>query len=128
LLMLFGVLFFKIAIFKLLSLGLVPVFGTALNANVITLPQMLIAAVIDVVYLLFNVFIFALIIRAIMSWIPAMQGNPVQDLLAAITDPVLKPIRGFLPPMGGLDLSVFFTIVLLFAARIIVIGYAQALL
>ncbi|WP_373277956.1 YggT family protein [Ferrimonas marina] len=45
-----------------------------------------------------------LLIRAILSWVS--QGhNPVEAVLHQLTEPMLAPIRRFLPPMGGLDFS-----------------------
>jgi len=85
----------------------------------LSLPKLFAVAAIDLVNLMFNIFI---------SWIPAAHGNPVQGLLHSITQPVLKPIRRLVPPVSGLDLSVFFTIIALFALQIFVIGSLKQLL
>ena len=72
---------------------------------------------------LLELYVIVLIARAIMSWFPIAQGgiaDRIQGFLFALTEPVLRPIRGMLPPvrMGGvgLDLSfmvVFFGIIIL---------------
>ncbi|MGS2719619.1 YggT family protein [Paraglaciecola aestuariivivens] len=55
---------------------------------------------------------YVLILRAIMSWIS--QGrNPMELVLAQLTEPMLAPIRRRMPDLGGLDLSVMVVIVLL---------------
>jgi len=55
---------------------------------------------------------YVLILRAILSWIG--QGrNPMELVLAQLTEPMLAPIRKRMPDMGGLDLSVMVVIVLL---------------
>ena len=41
----------------------------------------------------------------VISWIQLPPSNPVATFLHALTEPVLAPIRGVLPDMGGLDLS-----------------------
>jgi len=128
LLMVYGILVLKLLIFKFLPLGLVRAFGEAVYAAQLSLPKLFAVAAIDLVNLMFNIFIFALIIQAILSWIPAAHGNPVQGLLHSITQPVLKPIRRLVPPVSGLDLSVFFTIIALFALQIFVIGSLKQLL
>ncbi|GAA5190219.1 YggT family protein [Ferrimonas gelatinilytica] len=47
---------------------------------------------------------WTLLIRAILSWVS--QGyNPIEAVLHQLTEPMLAPIRRFLPPMGGLDFS-----------------------
>ena len=56
--------------------------------------------------------IYVLILRAIMSWIS--QGrNPMELVLAQLTEPMLYPIRKRMPDLGGLDLSVMVVILLL---------------
>jgi YggT family protein len=55
---------------------------------------------------------WVLILRAIMSWVS--QGhNPMQLVLAQLTEPMLAPIRRRMPDMGGLDLSVMVVILLI---------------
>lgn len=47
---------------------------------------------------------WVLILRAIMSWVS--QGrSPVEFVLQQLTEPMLVPIRRFVPAVGGLDLS-----------------------
>ncbi len=41
----------------------------------------------------------------IVSWIELPQNHPVVQLVRALTEPALRPIRRMLPSMGGLDLS-----------------------
>jgi YggT family protein len=63
-------------------------------------------------------FVVVLIVRALLSWFPTRSGSaliPVQRALAAVTEPVLRPIRRILPPVraGGMaiDLSILVVIV-----------------
>ena len=45
---------------------------------------------------------------AILSWFRLESGTPLARLryyLNQATDPVLRPVRRLIPPMGGLDLS-----------------------
>ena len=50
-----------------------------------------------------------LIARILMSWIPLDRNNQTIDsivrFLYDITEPVLAPVRGVLPAMGGFDFS-----------------------
>ncbi|WP_333607615.1 YggT family protein [Arsukibacterium sp.] len=55
---------------------------------------------------------WVLILRALLSWFS--QGrNPVEHVVHQLTEPLLKPIRRILPPMGGLDLSILVVIIAL---------------
>ena len=127
LVLIFAVLFLKILLFKVLALGGVPVIGSAFIVSELPLVKMVLLALLDVLHQFFNVFIYALIIQAILSWIPNSGGNPVQAMVAAIGAPVLRPMRNIIPPMGGIDLTVFFTIIGLFAIRIFLIGSLRQL-
>ncbi len=62
-------------------------------------------AIPQLVDLLINVFLFSILIQVILSWVNPGGYNPAIGLLHAITDPLLRPVRRMLPPMGGLDLS-----------------------
>jgi YggT family protein len=67
------------------------------------------------IVLVLYLFLFVLLAYSILSWVTAM-GNlaydspvrKIQNVLSAICEPVLRPIRRLIPPVrvGGLDLSV----------------------
>ena len=60
-----------------------------------------------------DVYVWVIILSAVLSWLVAfdivnMRNRFVYlvgDALNRITEPVYRPIRRFLPDMGGLDLS-----------------------
>jgi YggT family protein len=54
-----------------------------------------------------------LIISAVLSWVNLPPDNPVVKLLAAVTEPVLEPVRRLLPSLGGIDLSPLVVILVL---------------
>jgi YggT family protein len=67
---------------------------------------------LDIICVLLTIFWAILFARIILSWIPppiSGIGRTLYDLVQDITEPVLKLVRGVLPPirMGsvGLDLS-----------------------
>ncbi len=62
-------------------------------------------AIIGVVALAIQFFFFALLAVIILSWIAPATSHPAARLLFQLTEPVMAPIRGIIPPMGGLDLS-----------------------
>jgi YggT family protein len=66
---------------------------------------LLLAAIGELVVLAFNVFIFAIVIQVIISWINPGTYNPVNTLLYSITKPVMGPIQRLIPPVSGIDLS-----------------------
>ncbi len=56
------------------------------------------------IYVLYA-FIIVMIVRVLFSWVSPFPTNSVSRLAFRITEPVLAPVRRWLPPMSGLDLS-----------------------
>lgn len=81
------------------------------SLGVASYPSLIVHGLRDLVQLSFDIFIYAIIIQAILSWVNPDPYNPVSSLLSNLTNPVLKPVRKYLPPMGGLDLSPLFAII-----------------
>ena len=69
--------------------------------------------VIRVVIAILDIYWWLVIIQAVISWLIAFNiintySRPVAlvlDFLYRITEPALRPIRRFVPPLGGLDIS-----------------------
>jgi YggT family protein len=78
-------------------------------------------AIPSLVSLTFTIFIAAMIILAIVSWIPSLQTHPLAWILRALTDPLLRPIRRVVPAPSGLDFSVMIAIVGLIFLRMLII-------
>ncbi|MEX0730441.1 MAG: YggT family protein [Aquisalimonadaceae bacterium] len=66
---------------------------------------LLVYSVAELVNLLLNVFLFAVLIRVVISWISPGSYHPGIAVLDSLTEPVVAPARRLIPPMGGLDLS-----------------------
>jgi YggT family protein len=56
---------------------------------------------------------FALIIYALLSWVVPAGYSPPMALLGSICEPILAPFRRLIPPIGGIDLSVLWALLLL---------------
>ncbi|MED5464219.1 MAG: YggT family protein [Myxococcota bacterium] len=52
-----------------------------------------------------EIYSFIVLGSILISWINLPHHHPVARFLETMTEPVLKPIRQILPPMGGLDFS-----------------------
>ena len=62
-------------------------------------------AVPELIALVINIFLFAILIQVIISWINPGSYNPALSLIHSLTEPLLRPVRRRMPEMGGLDLS-----------------------
>jgi YggT family protein len=83
---------------------------------------MLMYRLIDFIGSLLVIYSWIIIIRALISWVNPDPRNPIVAFLRRITDPVLEPVRRFLPPWktAGLDLSpVIVLIAIEFVRRVI---------
>ncbi|WJW75776.1 YggT family protein [Thiohalobacter sp. IOR34] len=89
---------------------------------------LLVVSIAELVSLLFNVFVFSIIIQAILSWVNPGAYNPVTALLHALNEPVLRPARRLLPPIGGLDLSPLLALIALQVLKMLVLPLFRLLL
>ena len=78
---------------------------TAIKTGVFAPVAALLGAIPGLIELSINLFLYAIIIQAILSWVNPGAYNPAGALLNSLTAPVLRPVQRLIPPMGGLDLS-----------------------
>jgi YggT family protein len=57
--------------------------------------------------------VLAIFVRVIMSWVPVRLPLGLNDLVWNVTEPVLAPIRRYLPIAGGMDFSPFIALLLI---------------
>lgn len=62
--------------------------------------------------------IFLIFIGVILSWFHPDPRNPIVSLLYSLTEPVLRPARRIIPPIGGLDLSPMIVLIILYVLLI----------
>lgn len=82
-------------------------------------------ALFQTIDLVLNLYTWILIASAVFSWLYAFNVinssnqfvNSIGRFLYAVTEPVLAPIRRFLPNLGGIDISPIVVLVLIFFLR-----------
>jgi YggT family protein len=81
-----------------------------------------------------TLYVYVVIAMAILSWLIAFNvvntRNPVvhmiADILYRLTEPVLRPIRNFLPNLGGIDISpIILFLIILFIQSVIIPNIAK---
>lgn len=105
-------------VLKVVELWLV----TGLMGLSLQIGGLLILGVADLLGLAINVFIFAILIQVIISWVNPGMYNPVMGLLHSLTEPLLGPARRLIPPISGLDLSPIVVIIVLQLASMLVVA------
>lgn len=86
---------------------------------------MLVHFLANFIDILFQVLIFAIVGRALLSWFPVRPGNPFFQLaliLHQITEPILAPLRRVIPTIGMIDISPIVAIFLLDIGRRVLEG------
>ena len=81
--------------------------------------------ILEVVDLLLRIYMWIIIAAAVMSWLISFRvintySRPVSiigDFLYRATEPVLRPIRRFLPNFGGLDISPVILLIVIWLVR-----------
>lgn len=92
------------------------------------------AAVARIFHIILVIYIWIIIIRAILSWINVPSLYPVAVILHHLTEPALRPFRRIVPPhkLGGIDITpIIVILIILFIDSFIVKSlalYAQQLL
>jgi len=82
--------------------------------------QILALAVLGAAKLVIKVFVGAIIIYVILSWVSPGGYNPVAAMVAGMVEPVLAPFRRLVPLIGGIDLSPLFAIIALQALSMLI--------
>jgi YggT family protein len=81
--------------------------------------------ILEVVDLLLRIYMWIIIAAAVVSWLISFRvintySRPVSiigDFLYRATEPVLRPIRRFLPNFGGLDISPVVLLIVIWLIR-----------
>jgi YggT family protein len=69
------------------------------------------AALVDLLRYSVYILVFAVIVQAVLSWVNPY--TPVAPAFDTITRPFLRPLRRFIPPLGGVDLTPLILLVIL---------------
>lgn len=104
-----------LALFELLKFSIINIFFLG---NALTIPYLLLYMIVDMIIQPCNLLFYAVIIRAILSWLNPDWHNPMLNLIVMVTEPILKKLRNALPHFGMLDLSPLFAIIILKAITI----------
>jgi YggT family protein len=76
---------------------------------------------ISIVNFLLTVYTFVIIARVFLTWTNISPYHPVAQWIYRLTEPVLAPIRSFMPQTGMLDWSPMIAMILVIIVRQVVI-------
>ncbi|MFO1468008.1 MAG: YggT family protein [Steroidobacteraceae bacterium] len=75
---------------------------------------------VDLVALILKIYLFALLAYALISFIAPGGYSPGTRLLTQLCEPVLRPVRRLIPPIGQIDFSVLWLSILISALLLLV--------
>jgi YggT family protein len=81
-------------------------------------------SVLFVLYEALNVYMWIVIIRALISWVNPDPYNPIVRFLVSITEPILRFIRRKIPAyFGGMDFSPVILLFVIYVLRVFLSRY-----
>lgn len=104
-------------VLQMAALGLIAL----LRDSQISIAALLLLSLAELLGLLLNVFLFAILIQVIMSWLNPGAYNPAVSLLYSLTEPVLRPCRRLIPPFSGIDLSPLVALIVIQLAKMLLL-------
>ena len=81
----------------------------------------MLGAFAQILHMIISVYIWIVIISALITWVNPDPYNPIIRFLRGATEPLLYRVRRFLPPMGGIDFSPFVLILFLYFVDMFVV-------
>lgn len=86
----------------------------------LAVPLLLLYSLYQLILLVLNIYLVSLIIVVVISWVAPYARNPVMAIVFSMTEPVLRPLRRVIPPVGGLDFSVMVAMLGIFVLKMLI--------
>ncbi len=115
------VIYIKFLIMRMLDIPATQISTAVASIGSASYAGLLVYSIADLVSLTLTVFLIAIIIQVILSWVNPGHYNPVIGLVNRIAAPVLRPIQRIIPSIGGLDLSPLFACLALMVAKMLIV-------
>lgn len=77
---------------------------------------------ISIVNTIFTVYVYLVIARVLISWVPHNPSQPIFKFIYEVTDPVMIPFSRLIPSVGGIDFSPILVIFAIELLQRVVIG------
>jgi len=92
-------------------------------------------SLLNVLIIILDLYWWVIIAAVILSWLVAFNVvnrhndfvRSIWNLVTALTEPLLRPIRGTVPNLGGIDISPVILLLLIIFLRSVIDGYNQSI-
>jgi len=76
--------------------------------------------VLEIVRGVLHTYFFVILLYALISLVAPGVYSPAQALLTSLAEPVLRPVRRVIPPLGGIDFSPLWVLIIIQALLLLV--------
>jgi YggT family protein len=83
----------------------ISILALLISGNFPVLTGLLVLSIAELLKLIIYIFMIAVFIQVILSWVSPGAYNPATVMLYQLTEPLLRPARRVIQPVGGMDLS-----------------------
>ena len=115
------ILLAKYLLIRAMGAGVIEIGNAAAPIGAAGVFGLLLMAIAEIISTFLNIFLFAIIIEVILSWVSPGGYNPIIGLIHSIAEPAMRPFRKLIPALGGLDLSPLFATLGIMVGKMLVI-------
>jgi YggT family protein len=97
--------------------------------------MVILQSLLNVLSLILRLYTFLIFVAVILSWLLAFNVvnrhndvvRSIWNFVTAVTEPLLRPIRGMMPNLGGIDISPLILLILIYFLSSVLDGYRYQL-
>jgi len=115
------ILLMKYLLIRAMGAGVIDIGNAAAPIGSAGVFGLLLMGIAEIISTFLNIFLFAIIIEVILSWVSPGGYNSIIGLIHSVAEPVMRPVRRFIPALGGLDLSPLFATLGIMVAKMLVV-------
>ncbi|RLA09924.1 MAG: YggT family protein [Gammaproteobacteria bacterium] len=94
----------------------------ALLGHIPAVAGLMVGSIAELLNLAINFYVVLLLILVVASWVGGGGYHSLLALVGQLCEPILRPLRRIIPPIGMFDLSVFAAFILLQLAKILLVA------
>lgn len=111
------------SVLLLLALQMLKLFLMAMAAGMsLSFVGLAVMSVGELIAMLLNLYMIAILMQVILSWVGPGGHNPLTSILYYINEPVMRPARRLLPPISGIDLSPILVFLVIGLLKILIVA------
>lgn len=107
---------------KLVEICFIALLVSGQLPSAISFPVIIVSKLLEMVV---YIYIVIIIVQAVISWVQPSSYSPFTVLLYQLSEPLIRPVRRYIPTAGGIDFSPFIILILLNLLLILLVAPLQ---